>query len=397
MDGETEALTLNLRSVGSVNHRIPQTLKVTVLLDERTASDSFNFFVRNADDALLGLGSRDGKVVTISGSGNADTQRGYFSTHQVRDHLEDEGFVYEHQAVDQEKLKKECERANKIKKKHANQYGEYERDKWGDYLRDENGQRKPRKPAVVDGLTETSCFMTVASRLGLTVSNFHELTVEDYLDLKNFEGCLKTVEGFCPTCGDFFNLIYYVGYEIDRVQAENLQNLFGKLFPQCGSGGGIELCPPNLKSGNQFRPESTLDYSGRQQTKIQSTLDYWNRHRNNYLPSCQLMLDRTSSPWRLSGICSHPTGHSHSVSFEATPTSDFMLKEEYPNKEDSYHYYEGHQQNNQHNYYSETNVFPDSFINLRKLKVYVGFGVMLLIFFFVFTRKLRGNSEEKCK
>ncbi|GMI00417.1 hypothetical protein TrST_g13364 [Triparma strigata] len=364
MDGETEALTLNLRSVGSVNHRIPQTLKVTVLLDERTASDSFNFFVRNADDALLGLGSRDGKVVTISGSGNADTQRqrGYFSTNQLRDHLEDEGFVYEHQAVDQEKLRKEFKRAEQIYNDRYN--------------------HNPPKPAeVVDGLTETSCFKIVAYTASLTVSNFRELTTEDYLDLKNYEGCLKTVEGFCPTCWEFKQLSnYWYGFDLIR-GTNNLENLLHKLNPKCPNNHNqreqteIELCPPKFKS----------------------TLDYWSRQRNNYLPDCQLMLDRTSDPWRLSGICSHPTGHSHSVSFEATPTSDFMLKEEYSNKEDSYHSYEGYQQNNQHNYYSETNVFPDSFINLRKLKVYVGFGVTLLIFFFVFTRKFRGNSEEKCK
>ncbi|GMH53396.1 hypothetical protein TL16_g01446 [Triparma laevis f. inornata] len=349
MDGETEVLTLNLRSVGSVNHRIPQTLKVSVLLDERTDPDSFNFFVRNADDALLGLGSRDGKVVTISGSGSADA-RGDLSTKQLRDHLEVEGFVYEHQALDQEKFQEEFKRARQI-----------ENDRYN---------HNPPKPAeVVDGLTETSCFKTVASWLGLTVSFLRELTLEDYLDLNNYEGCLKPVEGICPTCGELIGLMRTLE-ESDR------EGLLIKLNPKkCNNdhySPTVELCSP----------------------KIQSALDYWNRQRRNYLPDCQLMLDRTSDPWRLSGICSHPTS-SHAVEFEATPTFDFMYREEYSNKEDSYHSSEGYQQHYQHNYYSETNVFPDSFINLRKLKVYVGFGVTLLIVFFVFTRKFRGNSEEK--
>jgi len=106
LDGEAEVLTLNLRSVGSFDRKIPQTLKVSVLLDERTDPDSFNFFVRNEDDALLGLGSRDGKFVTISGSGNADAQCD-FGSRELRGHLEDEGFVNKHQEVDTEKLRKE--------------------------------------------------------------------------------------------------------------------------------------------------------------------------------------------------------------------------------------------------------------------------------------------------
>ncbi|GMH67020.1 hypothetical protein TrLO_g5361 [Triparma laevis f. longispina] len=369
LDGETEVLTLNLRSVGSVNHRIPQTLKVSVLLDERTDPDSFNFFVRNADDALLGLGSRDGKVVTISGSGGSGSAdaRGDLSTKQLRDHLEVEGFVYEHQALDQEKFQEEFKRAGQIENDRYNH-----NDRYNYY---------PPKPAeVVDGLTETSCFKTVASWLGLTVSFLRELTLEDYLDLNNYEGCLKPVEGICRTCGEYLGLMRFLEKSYaNRIDREGLRKK--KLNPKkCNGREGylpvdshtVELCSP----------------------KIQSALDYWNRQRRNYLPDCQLMLDRTSDPWRLSGICSHPTS-SHAVEFEATPTFDFMYREEYSNKEDSYHSSEGYQQHYQHNYYSETNVFPDSFINLRKLKVYVGFGVTLLIVFFVFTRKFRGNSEEK--
>lgn len=359
LDGETEVLTLNLRSVGSVGHRIPQTLKVSVLLDERTDPDSFNFFVRNEDDALLGLGSRDEKFVTISGSGSGNADPNPNLTNALRDHLEDEGFVNEHQEVDIEKLRKEIRRLQEMQR---------ERDKYGN----RNFAR------FDDGLAETLCFKTVASwlgvrvTLGLTISNFRKLTTEDYLDLKNYEGCLKTIEGFCPTCDHLLWFIETLTLESVGV----LRTLFNKRnHHQCNSNNrnNNELCPP----------------------KIQSALDYWNRQRRNYAPDCNLMLSKTSDPWRLSGICSHPQGPSCAVEFEATPTSDFMHREENSNKEEgnSYHSYEGYQQN----YFSTTNVFPTSFKILRKLKVYVGFGVTILIVFLFFERKFRANIEEKRK
>lgn len=181
----------------------------------------------------------------------------------LRDHLEDEGFAFEHQEVDNKKLREEITRANK-KKNEYDQFG-------------------IRRPGVVGRLTETLCFKTVASLLGLTVSNFNfELSAEESIDVKIYEGCLKTVEGFCPNCGHFLNVINTLR-QYSYLQDEVALNLFHERNPQCGTryeGRSGKVCRPG----------------------VQEAIDYWNRQRNIYVPDCTLMFDRTSDPWRLSGI-----------------------------------------------------------------------------------------------
>eukprot|EP00520_Triparma_pacifica_P001717 CAMPEP_0118634190 /NCGR_PEP_ID=MMETSP0785-20121206/1404_1 /TAXON_ID=91992 /ORGANISM="Bolidomonas pacifica, Strain CCMP 1866" /LENGTH=313 /DNA_ID=CAMNT_0006525127 /DNA_START=179 /DNA_END=1117 /DNA_ORIENTATION=+ len=301
---------MKLRSVASYGLQIPNLFWISALVNGEDA-DNFSFFIRNKDEALIGMGDVNGDIVSITGSGsgggNGLTSKG------LRDHLEDEGFVFEHQEIDREKFVNEARRVP-----------------WPN--------KDPLvKDVALDGLTETACFKTIASARGHTVSNFKKLALEDYFDLNNYEGCLKTVEGFCPRCSHILGVFRQSYGVFDRFYQVHpgLEKYFYERNPNCPryDENSPETCSP----------------------KIQEVVDYWNRQRRNYFPNCNLMLDRTSDPWRLAGICSHPDGGSSAVEFEGSPIGDFM----YDENDDGHSYQPNSHQYNQYNSYSSsTNIFP---------------------------------------
>lgn len=223
------------------------------------------------------------------------------------------------------------------------------------------------KSAALDGLTETACFKTIASARGHTVSHFEKLKTEDYFDLNNYEGCLKTVEGFCLPCSHIMSVIIRANPDMNT----HYETHYRERFPNCPQNyyhtqGFHEICSP----------------------KIQEVVDYWNRQRSNYFPNCNLMLDRTSDPWRLAGICSHPDGRgSFAVEFEGSPIGNFMYSEN-----DDGHSYQGnsHKYNQYNSYSSSTNIFPTLPPNaLRNLCTLVVVGIALLAGFIIASRKGR--------
>ena len=409
--GESVIATIQLKAANSrefANDEFPiEPLSLSVV--NRAAQYSFNFLVRDSEQALLGMGDWNGHVVDWVGQDIKPTRQ--LSASTLQGQLRYEGlelpvvYVLDHNSFG---------RTTETFKKRFR--GKHEHSHPRDTLRN-----RERNSIEMVSASDTECYKTIAWLNGFGIperqrerqkvwnDNLDRLEL-DYFTHEDLDGCVKRAvdDKFgrpraCLPIQQYYELfaLWGGGARSRRflLQEHERQDAgFTKRAP------GSDIL--GMLAKNFFEDFATDDwnpYSGfnspqgedicTSDKEIDEAVKYWNRQLRKNLPSCTLMFDSAAEPPRLSGFCHKMSGGRVSVEFDLEPESPFWDEggRQAPGgdhyHEGSYHYY-----NSQYNSYESSQESGGGV--MRRICYLVLFGLCSLTVMAWPERKRRVQREE---
>ncbi|GMI00168.1 hypothetical protein TrLO_g11700 [Triparma laevis f. longispina] len=346
--GERVVATLKLK--GSTNrifgeHEMPETLFLSAINPGVKDPTSFHFAVRDFDDALLGIGTRNEDLVTFKGVFGDASQlaRSALASQIELEGVEDfDGF----RAIHQRTLRN-VERA--VQQFLATQITHHDVT-----------------------LLKSNCYSTVKYLMMPEDQEVPDRLLErhtsflwgdpQYFNLEDWEGCLENYpRKKCLTCSEFELILTAGGIDQD----EQYRNVGGRHTFELGlskkfvKDKDYSQCKPSFSSNKRFIKGDPTELCPPGRKRAEEVAEYWNRQTTKYLPDCDFLIDTKAHPYRLSGICDTRKGHSTTVEFDfASHDTEFWEKAENSQQDFAYQDNRQYHQNNQ--YSSDTPLESES-------------------------------------
>lgn len=314
---------------------MPETLFLSAIDPGVKNPTSFHFAVRDFNDALLGIGTRNGDLVTFTGvdgkRGGRQLEWSALASQIELEGVEDfDGF----RAIDQRTLR-DVEKA-------VQQFLETQHHHVA--------------------LSKSNCYSTVKYLMMPEDQEVPDRLLQrhqsflwcdpQYFNLEDWEGCLTSTtkselrRNKCLACSKFEVILTAEGGltrwgEYRKVGGRHKFELSKKFvkdkdYSQCKHPVRVDeqdltkLCPPERKQAEEVA-------------------EYWNRQIRKYLPDCNFLIDTKARPYRLSGICDTRDSGSTIVEFDfASHDTDFWEKTENSQQDFAYQDNRQYHQNNQY-------------------------------------------------
>merc|ERR1711981_73829 len=412
--GEMRVATLSIKGVSSqaYSNSFPQQpIYLSVLKPPGgygSHHESFNFFLRDFEDAVIGQGHKVGFSLQFSGidsrGQNADV-RGYdkpINSDVLGPQLKYEG--HEVKKIVDTALINRCwsegngrgedhwtsEECVKLKETPCFTTSKFMMGKFRDEWMNNNNEKYDPDDPDTSGCTDY-------------IPEEFRGRNGTYFDVNYFEGCLITGRKMtnndvrpprvitrpitCLTCQELRELS-----GIPRVRyggtppwfLENGDDCFTKYFSKLEDAfkNDYPECYPRFQDYKGQIIDSTKYPDILCDKGVNEALNFWKRQEKKYLPGCSLMLDRAAEPWRMSGICDGVV----SVEFDVEPHTDFWSDVQ---SESDYEYFAGNNGGSRQQYsqYQYSQHSSRTATQIHYLKWLVMLGLMLLGLAALFNRK----------